>query len=231
MTVRDARLAAPAGALLASVLVLALIPVAPRVSLLPTLTHGLLVAVLVLGATPLAAAALTAGDRHVPAVLDALLMLAGCGLAMLAAAASVAAMTESLQVDSVVLAQQYTGWYLLKQPAAAAVFLASASLGGHRGVLGEALGAPGPARTAAALALDVAAAALAATLFAAGFSGPGLPGVLLLVIKTVVALGLILGLRRAFERLGTGSRLTIAWGGTLAGIANLVLTFFLALRQ
>ena len=200
-----------------ALLVLSLIPVAPRTTVLPILTHGMLVAFLALVSLPLVRAALSVRQAPMPDILDTLLLLAGCGVAITASLASVAMTAESLQADNVVLAQQYTKLFVIRLPVAASAALVAAALAGRRRAAEE---RPRAARVSALL-LDIAGAALIATAFLGGFAGPRLPGIVWVALKSGVVLAVVLLLRR-WMRDASARGLSVAWGAALAATIGLL---------
>ena len=216
-----------------ALVVVTLIPLSADQLVFPALTLGLLVAVAGLGGLALAVAvgSAAAGEaRQVPARLESAALWAACGLAALSAMAAVAATAETLNLALIVAAQQNTSLYVLKQPAAASVFLAALALAGQPPALRAVLGPPSPARAVAEGALIVALAALGATLFLGGFAGAGLPAPLWLLIKTAVVAIALVAMRRRLAGLAHGPRLAIAWVASLVGLLNLAITLVLVTR-
>lgn len=225
--------ATTAGAIAGSLVVIALLPFAAGQSFVPTLSLGLLVAVAGMGGLLVmlaAASAMSAERRRMPAILDAALLWAGCGLALCGAMGAVVATAESMQLDSVVLAQEYTALFVLRQPVAALVYVVAVALAGRRAALGAVFGAPSPARTVASWLLIVAMSGLGATLFAGGFYGERLAAPAWLGIKTLAVLALIAGGRAGSMRLRSGTVLRIAWACAGIGLVNLAVAFALAMR-
>lgn len=212
--------AAPSVAGLAvALLVFSLIPVAPRATILPILTHGMLVAFLAIVSLPLVTAALATRRAPMPDILDTLLLLAGCGVAMTASLAAVAMTAESLQADNIVLAQQYTKLFVVRLPVAASAALVAAALAGRR----TGTDARPRAARVATLLLDIAGATLIATAFLGGFSGPRLPGIVWVALKSASVLAVVLLLRR-WMRDASARGLAIAWGAAVAAILSLLFT-------
>jgi NADH-quinone oxidoreductase subunit H len=211
-------------------LLLTLIPVSQQQSAFPALDLGLLVALAVaLAPLMLLVAALAAGGDHqlVPARLEAASLWGACGLALLAALAAVAASAESLNLENIVVAQQNTALYVLKQPAAASVYLAAIAVASQPPLLRVVTGPPSRARFLVELLFLAALAALGATLFLGGFAGATLPGAAWVAIKAGVVLTLLLVMRRKLGGLGFGGRLAIAWGAAMVALANLAITLLL----
>lgn len=216
-----------------ALVVATLIPVAVEQAVFPALGLGLLLAAAGLGGLALALAAGTAaqGDtHHLPARLESLALWSACGLAALSACAAVAATAESLNLAFIVAAQRNTSLYVVKQPAAASVFLAALALAGQPPVLRAVLGPPTLARAVAEVLLIIVSAALGATLFLGGFAGDGLPAPLWLIIKTVVVALALVAMRRRLAGLHHGPRLAIAWAAALVGLLNLAVTLVLVTR-
>lgn len=216
-----------------ALVVATLIPFAPEQPLFPALNLGLLVAAVGLGGLVLAvsvAAAASGERRHVPARLEAAALWAACGLAALSALAAVAATAETLNLALIVAAQRNTALYVLKQPAAASVFLAAVALAGQPPALRAVLGPPSPPRASAEAMVVVVLSALGATLFLGGFAGAGLPAPAWVLAKTAVVAVALLVMRRRLAGLPHGPRLAIAWAAALIGLVNLAITLVLVSR-
>lgn len=213
-----------------AVLLLTLIPARQSQELFPPLELGLLAALAVtLAPLMLVVASLAAGgDRIlVPARLETASLWGACGLALLAALAAVAATAESLNLENIVLAQGNTALYVLKQPAAASVYVAAIAVATQPPLLSVVLGEPARGRFIVELVFLAALSALGATLFLGGFAGGTLPGPVWVVVKTAVVLALTLAMRRKLAGLGFGGRLAIAWVAAMVALANLALTLVL----
>jgi len=225
--------AAVAGLAAGALVVATVIPTAADQPWFPALSLGMLVAGAGFGTLALAGAVGTAAAgerRHVPARLESAALWAACGLAALASLAAVAASAETLNLALVVAAQQNTGLYLLKQPAAASVFLAALALAGQAPALRAVLGPPSRPRTVAEAIVIVVLAALGATLFLGGHAGAGLPGPVWLLLKTAVVSLALVAMRRRLAGLADGPRLAIAWAAAMVGLLNLAITLVLVTR-
>lgn len=130
---------------------------------------------------------------------------------------------ESLSVPAVVESQRGL-WNVLRQPLGLPLFLllglsltlrgpfnyADASdLAGGTSV--EVSGASRLVWETARLAMLVAFAAMASSVFLGGYLGPWLPGPVWLVVKTAVLLALLVTLAHAFARLSPSRMLTLLW--------------------
>jgi hypothetical protein len=233
MTTRSGSRTAMTGLMAGSLVVLALLPVAAAESAIPTLSLGLLVAMAGIGAVLFGAAGIAAlgPDRAgIPAILDALMLWSGCALALGSVMGAVATTAESLQLDSVVLAQEYTRMFLIQQPAGALIFLAAVSLGARGSAFAAILGPPSAGRGVAGALLLVALSALGATMFAGGYAGEGLAPLAWLGIKTLAVLALVLVGRMAAGRLTGSARIGLAWIAAGLGLVNLVAAFAMAIR-
>lgn len=218
-----------AGALAA----MTLIPFRQASGDLPAPDLGLLATAALLGSpVMLIVASLAAGGerRRMPARLETASLWGACALALLASLAAVAATAESLNLENIVLAQRNTALYVLKQPAAASVYVVSAAVAMQAPLLRAVLGEKSLGRLLAETMLLIALAALGATLFLGGFAGGGIPGPLWVVAKTAAVLALTMAMRRKLSGLGYGGRLAIAWGAALVALANLAITFVLLPR-
>ena len=233
----DVRRADTAGAIAtlgAGALVVAtLIPFADEQALFPALGLGVLLAATGLGGLALAVAvtAAASGERRlIPARLESAALWAACGLAALSALAAVAATAETLNLSLIVHAQLNTSLYVLKQPAAASVYLAALALAGQPPALRAVLGPPSLPRAITEATLVVVLAALGATLFLGGFAGGGLPAPAWVLAKTAVVALTLVAMRRRLAGLAHGPRLAIAWAAALVGLVNLAITLVLVTR-
>jgi len=225
--------AAIAGLAAGALVVATVIPLAAEQPWFPALGLGLLVAAGFLGALTVAGAVgvAAAGEpRLVPARLESAALWAACGLAALASMAAVAATAETLNLALIVAAQQNTGLYLLKQPAAASVYLAALALAGQAPALRAVLGPPSRPRAVTEAILIAVLAALGATIFLGGFAGAGLPGPAWLLLKTAVVSVALVAMRRRLSGLADGPRLAIAWAAAIVGLINLAITLALVTR-
>jgi NADH:ubiquinone oxidoreductase subunit H len=232
--VRRADTAVAIAALGAGALVVAtLIPFADEPVVFPALDLGVLLAATGLGGLALAVAvtaAATGERRAIPARLESAALWAACGLAALSSLAAVAATAETLNLTLIVAAQLNTSLYVLKQPAAASVYLAALALAGQPPALRAVLGPPSLPRAVSEATLVMVLGALGATLFLGGFGGEGLPGPVWLLAKTVVVALTLVAMRRRLAGLAHGPRLAIAWAAALVGLINLAVTLVLATR-
>jgi NADH-quinone oxidoreductase subunit H len=216
-----------------ALVVATLIPFAPEQSVFPALNLGLLVAAVGLGGLVLviSVGSAAAGERrHVPARLESAALWAACALAALSAVAAVAATAETLNLALIVAAQRNTSLYLLKQPAAASVFLAAIALAGQAPALRAVLGPPSLPRLTAETIVVVVLSALGATLFLGGFAGAGPPAPVWVLVKTAVVAVALLAMRQRLAGLPHGPRLAIAWAAALVGLVNLAITLVLVTR-
>lgn len=215
-----------------ALIVLAIVPLtAPRQP--PPYDLGLLVAVAALAAVALSIAGAAAVLVPRPAVglaLRAATLWSACGLALLLAATAVAATAQTLDLRNIVLAQDHTRLFALRQPAAASVFAAAFALAADEAALRAVLGRPGPTRRALEALLAAAAAALGATLFLGGYAGPALPAPLWLALKTVAVAALLFWMRRGFSALAPSARLAIAWAGAGVALLNLAISLVVLAR-
>jgi NADH:ubiquinone oxidoreductase subunit H len=163
-------------------------------------------------------------------VLDAALLWSACAVAVICATATVAATAESLNLGNVVLAQEYTGLFLVRRPIAALLFVAGASLAAQPSALDAMLGAPSAKRALALTIFGIAVAALGATLFAAGYSGPRWPAYAWLGVKTLAVFAVLALARIALARLNAGTRLRLAWGCAALGLVQLSVSLAMAMR-
>lgn len=161
-------------------------------------------------------------------MLDAALLWSACAVAVCCAIGTVASTAESLNLGNVVLAQEYTGLFLVRRPVAALLFVAGASLAAQPSALDAMFGAPSARRALALTIFGVAVAALGATLFAAGYSGPRWPAYAWLGMKTLAVLAVLALTRIALARLNAGTRLRLAWACAAIGLVQLGVSFAMA---
>jgi len=138
-----------------------------------------------------------------------------CAAAALAAFAAVVGTAESMNLQNITLAQAYTRLYLLKQPAAAVIFIVVSALAVHEAFV---------AGTRGAAALALVPSLLAAELFLAGPEGPLLPGAAWILLKAALVLSLIMALRRVLRALVPARVFAIACAAVLAGLINAAAT-------
>ncbi len=153
----------------------------------------------------------TTGDdwQAVAARLRAAVSWSGCGVAMLLALAAVALTAQTLDLRNIVLAQRNTLPFALLQPVAALVFVVALAAVGSHGVRPPG-GASGVRRFAEGLHLFTGCA-VGSTLFLAGYAGPGLPGPVWLLGKTVALMAVVLIVARRIGRLTDERRRALAW--------------------
>lgn len=203
---------------------LVLIPVQADPQLFAPLNLGLPVFALIAFATILSASWIAGEGGPSARRLEAAALWAGCGLTLIVAAAAVGATAETVDPGNIVLAQQYTGLYLLKQPVAAWIFAVALALASHPAALDALVGIATKGRALGLGLLLVAFCGLGATLFLGGYLGGPLEGPAALILKTAAMLAFVLLLRASLARLTPGSRLAIAWAAAGAGLLNLVVT-------
>jgi NADH-quinone oxidoreductase subunit H len=212
-----------------AVVVLSLVP-AGEAPLAPRLSLALLIAISALAAVALSLAAVGAAVRpraRAAVLVRGAALWAATGLTMLTAAAAVAATAQSLDLANIVRAQANSTLYLLRQPAAASLYVMGFVLAADESVLRAVLGAKTRSRRAAEAVLLAAVAALGATLFLGGWLGSGLPDAAWVAVKTLAVAVLLVLLRGRFASLAPASRLAIAWGAAMAGFVNLAVTLIL----
>lgn len=134
-------------------------------------------------------------------------------------------MARSLSIVSIVWAQQQAGlWYIVAQPYEFVLYIATALMQCYRapflepfgdrirgGVLGVYGGWKAATWRVALGALFFIVAAMGATLFLGGYSGPWLPGPVWLILKTLAVMVLMIWIGRRVRLLSTAQMLSLAW--------------------
>lgn len=160
------------------------------------------------------------------APVESAALWSACGLALLGAFAAVVVSAESLNLGNIILAQRYTGQFILKQPLAAWIYAVAVALAVQRV-------APPLAASRRGLLLSipllVAGAWLGGILFLGGRLG-GLAWPLVMAIRVGVMLIAILALQQWTRTMSPGTRQTIAWASALAALLNLILALVSAVR-
>jgi len=234
MRTRGAEASAVAGLGIGALVMATLIPVAPDQTFFPPPTLGLLVFLVGLGGLMLtfAATAVVTGARSgVAARLEAASLWGACGLAVLTAFGAVAVTAETLSLQNIVLAQQNTALFALRQPAAASVYVVALALAGQSPALRTVFGPLSGPRLLAESAVVLVLSALGATLFLGGFAGGWLAAPLWVLVKTLAVTALLMLARDRLAGLAHGPRLAIAWLAALVGFVNLAISQVLAVRQ
>jgi NADH-quinone oxidoreductase subunit H len=134
-------------------------------------------------------------------------------------------MARSLSTVSIVAAQQQAGlWYIVAQPYEFVLYIATALMQCYRApflepfayrIQGGVLGVNGGWKAAtwrlALGSLFFIVAAMGATLFLGGYSGPWLPGPVWLILKTLAIMVLMVWIGRRIRPFSTAEMLSLAW--------------------
>lgn len=210
-----------------------------------SLDLGLLyiVAVPALSAVGLVMAGWSSGNKYsLIGAARAVAQLISYELPLVVALLGVAMLTQSLSLTAVVEAQAASVWFVLLQPLGFFIFLTSALAEMNRTPFditiaeGEIVGGPFVEYSGMRWALFflneyaavLANAALAVTLFLGGWTLPGVPsglGVVVFFVKTTLIILVIMWLRGTLPRLRIDQLMDLAWKALLpASFVNLILT-------
>lgn len=147
-------------------------------------------------------------------------------------------MARSLSTVSIVSAQQQAGlWYIVAQPYEFVLYIATALMQSYRapflepfagriqgGVLGVYGGWQAAIWRVALGSLFFIVAAMGATLFLGGYSGPWLPGSIWMIVKTVAIMILMIWVGSYIRPLSTAEMLSLAWKVLIpAGLLNVLI--------